>query len=156
MSNFTEKNGSIEQLQNLVKEIKVVMLTTAAINGELHSRPMAMLDKPFTNNIYFFTKLTSGKSYQILSDSHVNIAFSDQDKNIYVSVAGIAHLIQDRTQFANFWTPGCNTWFPQGIDDPEVALIKVEMTSAEYWDANTSAFVTITDFVKDLLTGHIG
>jgi general stress protein 26 len=33
------------------------------------------------------------------------------------------------------------TWFPKGNADPDIAVIKVSVSQAEYWDAPSSTMV---------------
>ena len=51
------------------------------------------------------------------------------------------------------WTPVLKAWFPKGKDDPDVALLKVDVTKAEYWDAPSSTIVKLVGFTKAVLTG---
>jgi general stress protein 26 len=44
-------------------------------------------------------------------------------------------------------------WFPEGLDDPHLCLLKVSVEQAEYWDAPSSKLVEIFGFVKALATG---
>ena len=42
----------------------------------------------------------------------------------------------------------------QGKEDPEVALLKVTVEAAEYWDAPNSTMVHAYGYVKAVLTGE--
>jgi hypothetical protein len=44
-------------------------------------------------------------------------------------------------------------WFPNGVDDPDLALLEVQVTKAEYWDSPSSPVVALVGFVKALATG---
>jgi general stress protein 26 len=44
-------------------------------------------------------------------------------------------------------------WFPEGLDDPELALIKVSPVNAEYWDSSSNKMVVLFSMVKAALTG---
>ena len=45
-------------------------------------------------------------------------------------------------------------WFPKGIDDPDVALLKVAIDAAEYWDAPNSTMIHAYGYLKARLTGE--
>ena len=64
----------------------------------------------------------------------VNLAYADIGSNTYVSVAGKAEVVLDRELVKRFWNPHVSAWFPKGLDDPDLALIKVTAEGAEYWD----------------------
>ena len=44
-----------KKLAELMREFRFVMLTTAAADGSLHSRPMTMQDRDFDGDLWFFT-----------------------------------------------------------------------------------------------------
>lgn len=46
-------------------------------------------------------------------------------------------------------------WFPRGLDEPDIALLKVVISSAELWDAPSSAVAHAVSFVKSKLAGEI-
>jgi general stress protein 26 len=39
-------------------------------------------------------------------------------------------------------------WFPDGLDDPDLALLRVHVEAAEYWDSPSSTMVHIVGFVR--------
>jgi general stress protein 26 len=51
------------------------------------------------------------------------------------------------------WSPLHKAWFPKGLEDPKIALLRVDVDRAEYWDAPSSAAVRLFGFAKAVLTG---
>jgi hypothetical protein len=45
------------------------------------------------------------------------------------------------------WDPNYQTWFPAGPTDPHLALIRVRVERAEYWDAPFSTWPLEAGFV---------
>jgi general stress protein 26 len=45
------------------------------------------------------------------------------------------------------------TWFPGGLQDPNLALMKVEVASAEYWDTPGGRVMQLIGAVK-MMTSH--
>jgi general stress protein 26 len=87
----------------------------------------------------------------------VNVAFAQTDKQRYVLVSGQAALIVDRAKMKSLWSPLYKVWFPKGLDDPELQLIKVTVDGAEYWDASATGVATqIFGFVQSIVTGKHG
>jgi general stress protein 26 len=54
----------------------------------------------------------------------MNSADADPDRQRYVSVAGRAWLLRDRAKIDELWSPLYKAWFPDGKDDPELALLR--------------------------------
>lgn len=145
---------SVEKLGELIKDIKMAMLTTIDEDGSLRSRPMATLKEKFDGQLWFFTRHSSPKVDEIETHVEVNVSYADPGKNTYVSVSGKAQVIRDRTKAQELWNPILKAWFPDGLEDPELALLRITVGSAEYWDSPSSKVVQLIGFVKAVTTGH--
>ena len=148
-----EPSEDVQKLADLIENIQIAMLTTAGTDGRLYSRPMATQQEKFKGKLWFFTQKHSGKVNEIQHDQQINLSYAAPDKNRYVSVAGRAALSSDREKMKELWSPVFKAFFPDGLDDPELALLEVEVESAEYWDAPSSAVVKLVGFVKAVATG---
>lgn len=149
----SSNNRSIEKLREMIKGIKFAMMTTIRPDGTLHSRPMATQQFEFDGNLWFFTGKASTKVHEIKSDQHVNLSYADPDGNRYVSIAGRARIVRDRAKAKQLWNPFYRTWFPKGLDDPNLALMKVKVENAEMWDSPSSMMVHLYGIVKATMTG---
>mgnify|MGYP002780759054 FL=1 len=131
------------------------MLTSIDTDGGLHSRPMATnreIDADGT--LWFFTKEDSHKIDEIQRDQHVNVSFAAPDQQTYVSMSGTAHLIRDREKIQELWRPELKAWFPNEIDEPGIALLKVSVEKAEYWDSPSGWVAKTIGFIKAATTGE--
>ena len=61
----------------------------------------------------------------------VNIIGIDTDAP---SISGTAHVMKDGAKAQALWTNGAQVWFPGGVDDPDLAVVQVEISHAHYWD----------------------
>ncbi len=149
------RNESLKKLRDLVKDINYCMLTSVDDDGSLHSRPMASNREIEDNgDLWFFTKASSPKVDEINHDQHVNVSFAAPDKQTYVSLSGKAILVRDRAQIEALWKPDLKAWFPEETNDPDIALIKVSVEKAEYWDAPSGFVAKALGFVKAATTGQ--
>lgn len=149
----TRKND-LEKLRELVKDIDFCMLTTVDESGDLHSRPMSSNgDIDEDGDIWFFTNATSHKVSEITKLPKVNVSFADTDNQRYISVTGTAQIVRDRAKIDELWRPEFKIWFPEGKDDPEIALLRVALEKAEYWDSPSSTIGYALSFVSSLVTG---
>lgn len=144
----------IKKVGELIKDIRFAMMTTVSETGHLHSRPMAVQEMEFDGDFWFFTSNNSGKIESIEQDQHVNLAFTKEDDNRWISIAGRAQVVTDRQKMKELWNPLMKTWFPKGVDDPELCLIRVTAESAEYWDAPSSKIVHLYGLAKAIVTGE--
>jgi general stress protein 26 len=147
------EHDDVKKLAKLIKGISIAMLTTRDDDGTLRSRPMQTQDQEFDGTLWFFTQASSHKVLEIDHEHQVNLSYAQPDDNRYVSVSGTATLVRDRARIDELWSPVLKAWFPKGKDDPEVALLRVDVTKAEYWDAPNSTIVKLVGFTKAILTG---
>jgi general stress protein 26 len=144
------------KIAELIKDVRICMLTTAEGDGTLRSRPMATqeLKGGFDGVLWFFTEIDSRKVDEVERERHVNLAYSKPGDQVYVSISGNARVVRDRAKAAELWTPFLKAWFPKGLEDPQLALLRVEATEAEYWEAPHGAVVRVVGLVKSLVTGQ--
>jgi general stress protein 26 len=152
--NNMTRDQMVAKVAELIKDINVAMLTTEAEDGLLHSRPMATQKTEFDGTLWFFTGLSTGKISEIDWNPEVNLSYSDGSANKYVSVSGTAEIVDDRAKKEELWSDIYKAWFPQGLDDPDLCLMKVEVTFAEYWDVPSGKMVQAFGFLKALATGE--
>ncbi len=143
----------LKKLRKLIKGARVAMLTTVAGDGTIRSRPMATLKAPFEGDLWFFTRATAPKTEEIRDNDHVNVSFSDGDDNRYLSISGTASLVRDKERLEQLWSGRLKNWFPDGKKDPDLALLRVRVDRADYWDAKTAAMVHLSGLVKSSLGG---
>ncbi len=142
-----------KKLGELIKDIKVAMLTTVESDGTLHARPLAALHYSCDETLWFFVQIDSAKVSEIDHDTRASVTFSNPSTNSYVAIAGTAEILRDAAKAKELWTPFARAWFPAGLDDPELALLKVRMERAEYWTSAGKAMY-LFGVAKAALTGR--
>lgn len=141
-----------QKMWAMMKDIGFAMMTTED-EGALRARPMVAAQDEFDGNLWFFTRASSHKVQEAEGGQPVGVTYADPGKQDYVSLSGNAKLVRDRATIDAHWQESLRTWFPGGKDDPDIAMLKVEIAMAEYWDAPNSTMVHAYGYVKSLLTG---
>jgi general stress protein 26 len=154
MENKAAANQDVKKLGELIKDIKFAMLTTVEPDGSLHSRPMATQEVDFDGDLWFFTGASTAKVDEVRHDQHVNVSYAEPGDNTFVSVSGKATVVRDRAKAKELWNPVYKAWFPKGLDDPDLALLKVSVEKAEFWDSPSSKVVQLLGFAKAIATGE--
>jgi general stress protein 26 len=153
-TNGAARQDDIQKLNELIHKIDFTMLTTIDTDGTLRSRPMSTQKTPFDGTLWFFTGASSEKVFETRHHNQVNLSYADPKNQRYVSVSGVAELSRDQAKMKELWNPAYKAWFPDGLDDPDLALLKVHVEKAEYWDSPNGTVVTLIGFAKALLTGQ--
>jgi general stress protein 26 len=140
----------LETIRTIIGAAKVAVLTTTSPGGELHSRPLAALDHPFDGSLWFFTQHPSPKTADIAASPEVNVAYAD-DKG-YLSIAGTATVEHDQARIDELWNRMAEAWFEEGRQDPTVALLRVDASTAEYWSSDKPGIVRAFEIAKAVVT----
>jgi len=143
-----QTNDSVAKLNDLIKGIDYAMFTTIRPNGRLHSCPMATAGLDGEGVVWFFSGNNSEKVEAIKSDPRVNLAYSDSGSQSYVSITGSAEPVRDHVKAKQLWNPRYELWFPKGVEDPNLILLKVHIQAAEYWDENVGRMVPLAGFPR--------
>lgn len=154
MSDDKQRREAIEYLGELITDIPVAMLTTCSRDHALHSRPMVNVNTNFQGELWFLTHDHDPKVEEIRGNPQLNVAFASPERRRYVSVSGTGKIVKDQKRCELLWTDDCQPWLPSGPSDENLALIKVEVERAEYWDASKSTMVAIGGFFKGLTGGQ--
>ena len=81
-------------------------------------------------------------------------AYAKPESDTYVSISGRAEVVRDPAKMEELWSPVLKAWFPDGLEDPHLCLLKVTAEQAEYWDSPSGKLVQLFGFVKAIATGE--
>lgn len=149
-----QKNPELQKIAEMVDDIKFTMLTTVNKDGSISGRPMSTLQMDEDGHLWFFTGLNSPKVESISEHQQVGLIYSRADKQDYVSISGTAQIVRDKEKMKELWTPWIKPWFPEGLDDPNLILLKVNLVMAEYWEAPGNAITRVYGLAKAVITGN--
>lgn len=127
-SNETEAR---HRLAELVREFDTAMLVTRGMDASLRGRPMAVAQVLGDADVWFVTTMTSPKVDELLADPHVLVVM--QKGQSYLCVSGYGEIHRDHEKVRELWSETWRLWF-RGPEDPELVLIRVRPSDAEYWD----------------------
>lgn len=145
-----------EHLWSMIKDIRFAMFTSRHGNGHLHSRPMTTQNKAIDEDasLWFFMSRSREPVDDIGRNPEVNVAYADPGSDRYVSVSGTAEVVDDVARKRALWSKVAEAWFPGGVTDPDLALVRVQMTHADYWDVKSSKIVQLFAMAKAAITGN--
>lgn len=133
-SDVSERAEHIAKLVELIKDVRIAMLTTTRPDGRLVSRPLGTQEVEFDGDLWFATGADSAKVAEIAANPLVNVSYASTSGGTFVSVSGRAEVLDDRAKIEKVWSPAMKLFFPSGKDDPNLRLIRVKADTAEYWD----------------------
>jgi general stress protein 26 len=144
---------AVEKIKELAKEADMCLFVTALTQLPLSARPMSTQDIDDEGNLWFFSTKSSEKNDEIKKDPRVQLFYSNKGASEYLSIYGKAEIIHDIEKAKQLWSPMVKTWFPQGPDDPELTIIKVQPSEAYYWDTKSHKLVAFLKIIAGAVLG---
>ncbi|UZK66089.1 pyridoxamine 5'-phosphate oxidase family protein [Sphingomonas sp. M1-B02] len=113
-----------------------------------HSIPLtAQLDEDQVDTLFFFV----GKDNRLAKGGPAMAQFVSKGHDYFACMAGNARIDNDFAQIEKLWNPQVEAWFPGGKNDPNLALLRFDIDSAELWETDMS----VTGKLKMLFGGTI-
>lgn len=144
----------------IIKATKSGMLVTRSPEGQLNSRAMApaSTDKLALKFIY---NLESGKTEDVEDNGDANVSFYDTSSTSWVSIAGKAKIVKDKSVIKELWHPATSAWFGDlkdgkhdgTADDPRVAALSIEPIEVRAWVATRTKIGLLAEVVSSAITG---
>lgn len=141
------------RFDELVRGFDTAMLVTHPPDGGMRARPLSVASVDAEGDLWFSTGSNSGKVAELLGDPRVAIVM--QGPSRFVSITGTAEIVIDSERAAALWQEAWRPWFPGGANDPELVLVHVRATEAEFWDlSGIRGLVYLFDAAKHAMTGE--
>ncbi len=140
---------NVQKLHDLIKDIDVAMLTTLDEDGTLRSRPMATPKRDFDGTMWFFTEAKSPKVQEMQDYRQVNLSYSDPERDRYISVSGKGFLEHDQAKIRELWNPRFEKWINGGLENSNLALLRIDVYQAEVWDSESKAYGALINFQQE-------
>lgn len=141
-----------EQLHQIVKGSRQVLLLSHGEDRKIVGRPMALVKLADDGVMYLVTGIDSKKVAEVLKDPRVTVAVQNMDGTAMID--GDAVVSQDRTLVAELWQDSWKVWFEDGKSDPTIAILIVTPNEATYWAAGISHGLSfLWRYVKARATG---
>jgi len=148
------------ELWHRLEKVRMTMLTTHDLEGELTSRPVTTQQAQEDGVLWFFVPIDGGIAEELGRDPRVMLNYVDLSDNLYVSLRGTGQILKDRAKVRELWNAMAGAWFTQGPDDPKLALLRVDVDRGEYWEPDVSKVVQFFSIAKAALTRtppkHVG
>jgi general stress protein 26 len=96
--------GDFARLGELIRDIRVALLTTIDRDGRFHTRPVQTLQVEADRTLWFFTDWSAPKVDELHHDARVSLGYADPEKNVYVAVSGSGSLLRDAQKAKQLWS----------------------------------------------------
>ena len=131
--------SNTKHLSSLIQDMRFAMVTTHSPANHLHAWPMTVQNKNCDDGkLWFFMSRTGNAVDEIQNSPNVGISFMDTGDDKYVSLSAVARVVDDLSKVRELWTKMDDAWFKGGAEDPDLALVEVDVVHGHYWDVQES------------------
>ena len=149
-------DAALEKLRKLLKEFPIAFMVTIA-GGDVTARPIGIVgDDEFDGTLWFITDKRSRKVAAIDAGATTTLLFQNDKNGDYLQMTGRASVVDDRAKLEQLYTTLQRTWFPKGLDDPDITLVRFDADGGNYWDSHDSYVRLAVAFAKSVVTGEPG
>lgn len=145
-----------EALREIIDSIEIAMLTTLDASGGMQCRPLQTQKMGEDCVLWFITRADTSAAAHAASRPQVSLCYASSEKQTYAVVYGQMECLRDRAVLERLWTPAHKVFFPEGLDDPGLVLLRVEPSRADCWTGPSGWIARTFAFAAAYLTGDPG
>lgn len=145
-----QTTSAMQDLAKCLEGHRFAMLTLRDEAGRLTSQPMTPQEMDAQGAIWILLSRGATADRITRDGAAVNLAFSDEGDASYVSVSARATLVDDAERKRELWSAMARPWFPGGVDDPQLLLLKLQPEHAEVWEGPQSSVVRALAFAASV------
>lgn len=117
-------------------------------DGKSHSEPLtAQLDQDQVDRIWFFI----GRDNRLANGGAVMAQFVSKGQDFFACLSGHVAVDNEPAMIDKLWSKPVEAWFPGGKADPNLVLLRFDISEAELWEADLS----LTGKLKLIFGGKI-
>ena len=114
-----------------VERRRIGMLGPVGWEVVQHFQPMTAFAEPESNSLWFYTR--SDTALARASEPGVNAMFVLMADDMQACIGGELKLRWDSLHRDKYWNAAVAAWYPQGKDDPELAMMRLACHDAQVW-----------------------
>ena len=149
----TYTNTECKKFKDLFDIFNTGFLITRASSDTLKGKPMSTTEVDNEGNLWFFKDEFSNKAPAVSHNNHVFPAYASLPSDSYMVITGKALVREDRQKMMALWGPVLKSWFPKGLDTPEIALSEVMSGEVEFDEGSSSKIIVHFKMLSAMIEG---
>ena len=127
----TPTNAELEgRLWKAIDHERTVML---GLVGADHMQPMTAFAAEHDGTLWFYVRKDNDLIKQAGDGKPAMACLMTRDHGFIACIGGDLSEQYDRDRIERFWNPIASAWFPDGKDDPNLTLLRLDPRDAQVW-----------------------
>lgn len=146
--------AAVKQLKEQVAHQSVCMMVTGHDRYPGNARPMSVVEVDDEGHFWFLTLMDTNKCDELAQDPRTTLYFADPGNMEYLALNGKGTVLDDDAKKQELWRPIAKAWVPDGVDDPDLRVLKVTLDDGYYWDTKDGKVVSGIKIITSMITGR--
>jgi general stress protein 26 len=154
MKVLPQASDDMSRLAQHLEGQRTTMLSFADDHGQITARPMTPLEMDAQGEIWMLASRKAMAPIFAAALRQSTLTFSDAERSVYISIAGVARLVDDAERKAELWSTMARPWFPGGADDTDLVLLAVQPQLADIWAGPDSEVLRLLALTASLVAAR--
>lgn len=147
--------ATTEDRRKIWKQIegtRFAFFTTVSEADGLRARPLTTQRVDGETTVWFFIARDGDLARDVEANSRALLTYSNEGDSFYASLSGAARVLVDPIQAKAMWSKLNEAWFPGGPEDPNLALLRVDVDHGETWEPTTNKLMQFLSIAAAAVT----
>lgn len=152
---MTEDLATIDERKEIwrrIEDARIAFFTTLSEEGGLRARPLTTQRVEAETSLWFCVARSGDLARDAQANPRTLVTYSNEGDRFYASLTGTAHVIIDPAKAREMWSKLNEAWFPGGPDDPDLALLRVDVDHGETWEPTTNKLMQFLSIAAAAVT----
>eukprot|EP00913_Durusdinium_trenchii_P013423 g12604.t1 len=140
-------DSETEAIEHYSKIIEHCEKDSDPVTADLATQLLAEEEEHRSLFLGFLAEL-EGDIADIREEEQVNVSFCCPSSKRYASLSGVATTMRDQRKVESLWRDELSEWFPDGVEQSSLMVLKVTVVRAQYWDRHRKPMGQLIDSVK--------
>jgi general stress protein 26 len=154
MNVLPQSSDDMRRLGQYLEGQRTSMLSFADDHGQITARPMTPLEMDAQGELWMLASRRAMTPVFVAALRQANLIFSDAERSVFISIAGVARLSDDAQRKVALWSVAARPWFPAGADDPDLVLLALQPQVADIWDGPESEVMRLLALTASLIAAR--
>lgn len=147
-----EKKLHTHEILSSMPNVMFHSIDASVAGGTIDARPLHVSALEDDGDMWFIVPLDSAVANHVKASPRAYVTGHEGQKWIYLT--GRASIVIDKRKLHTLWSTANDATFPNGADDPNVALLHFQPEHAEYWDGSGIRGIKLmVEAAKAFITG---